>query len=58
MPHVLEAHSIPEYKMQEDVVQALEEMGYGMSTVKWVERKIVFVSFMSEKQGTIFLFQF
>lgn len=58
MPHVLEAHSIPEYKMQEDVVQALEEMGYGMSTVKWVERKIVFVSFISEKQGTIFLFQF
>lgn len=55
---MLEAYSIPEYKMQPDVVEALQEMGYGTATVKWVERRIVMVAFTSEKQGSLALLIF
>ncbi|CAI5455113.1 unnamed protein product [Caenorhabditis angaria] len=45
LPNVLEIYGIPEYKMQEDVVRTLENIGYGDSNVKWIERKIVLVAF-------------
>lgn len=44
--------------MQPDVVEALQEMGYGTATVKWVERRIVMVAFTSEKQGSLALLIF
>lgn len=51
LPHVLEAYNIPEYKLYEDVVSALESLGYGNAIVKWIERKIVLVAFECEKNA-------
>ncbi|VDO60294.1 unnamed protein product [Haemonchus placei] len=51
LPHVLEAYDVPEYKLAEDVVNALAATDWGNATVKWLERKIVFVVFASERQA-------
>lgn len=45
LQHVLEIYGVPDYKMQEDVVKAMETIGYGDCKVQWVERKIVFAVF-------------
>ncbi|VDO84889.1 unnamed protein product [Heligmosomoides polygyrus] len=47
LPHVLEAYDIPESKVAEDVVNALATTDWGSATVKWLERKMVFVVFAS-----------
>lgn len=51
LPHVLEAYDIPEYKVAEDVVNALAATDWGNATVRWLERKMVFVVFASERQA-------
>uniref|UniRef100_A0A1I7XCZ2 ULP_PROTEASE domain-containing protein n=1 Tax=Heterorhabditis bacteriophora TaxID=37862 RepID=A0A1I7XCZ2_HETBA len=50
LPHVLEAYDIPEYKLCEDVMAALATIGFGSASVRWIERKIVFVVFDGERQ--------
>ncbi|KAF1746702.1 hypothetical protein GCK72_023159 [Caenorhabditis remanei] len=45
LQHVLEIHSVPDYKMQGDVVKAMETMGNGDCKVMWIERKVVFAVF-------------
>ncbi|VDK48524.1 unnamed protein product [Cylicostephanus goldi] len=49
--HVLEAYDIPEYKLAEDVTNALASTDWGNAVVKWLERKLVFVVFASERQA-------
>lgn len=51
MKNVLEAFNIPIYKMEKDVVQALDELGCGSTTVKWIERDIVLVAFDGEREA-------
>ncbi|WKY14992.1 hypothetical protein Q1695_000479 [Nippostrongylus brasiliensis] len=51
LPYVLEAYDVPEYKLAEDVVSALAATDWGNATVKWLERKMVFVVFPSERQA-------
>ncbi|EYC22672.1 hypothetical protein Y032_0016g2890 [Ancylostoma ceylanicum] len=51
--HVLEAYDVPEYKLAEDVVNALASTDWGTASVKWLERKMVFVVFGSERQGMV-----
>lgn len=47
LPHVLEIYGVPDYKMQGDVVKAMEVMGNGDCKVMWIERKVVFAVFDS-----------
>ncbi|ULT79665.1 hypothetical protein L3Y34_010325 [Caenorhabditis briggsae] len=47
LPHVLEIYGVPDYKMQEDVVKAMETSGNGDCKVMWMERKVVFAVFES-----------
>lgn len=47
LSHVLEIYGVPDYKMQEDVVKAMETSGNGDSKVMWIERKVVFAVFDS-----------
>lgn len=47
LAHVLEIYGVPDYKMQEDVVKAMETSGNGDCKVMWVERKVVFAVFDS-----------
>ncbi|KAJ1358174.1 hypothetical protein KIN20_016509 [Parelaphostrongylus tenuis] len=51
LPHVLEAYDVPEYVLAEDVANALATTDFGSAVVKWLERKIVFVVFESERQA-------
>ncbi|KAK6765353.1 hypothetical protein RB195_025321 [Necator americanus] len=52
LSHVLEAYDVPEYKLAEDVVNALASTDWCTASVKWLERKMVFIVFGSERQGT------
>uniref|UniRef100_A0A1I7TZJ4 RRM domain-containing protein n=1 Tax=Caenorhabditis tropicalis TaxID=1561998 RepID=A0A1I7TZJ4_9PELO len=45
LPHVLEIYGVPDYKMQGDVVKAMETSGNGDCKVMWMERKVVFAVF-------------
>ncbi|CAL2049002.1 unnamed protein product [Caenorhabditis brenneri] len=45
LPHVLEIYGVPDYKMQGDVVKAMETIGNGDCKVMWIERKVVFAVF-------------
>lgn len=45
LAHVLEIYGVPDYKMQEDVVKAMESSGNGDCKVMWIERKVVFAVF-------------
>ncbi|CAI2357857.1 unnamed protein product [Caenorhabditis sp. 36 PRJEB53466] len=47
LQHVLEIFGVPDYKMQEDVVKAMETIGFGDCKVMWMERKVVFAVFES-----------
>ncbi|CAA92220.2 C3H1-type domain-containing protein [Caenorhabditis elegans] len=47
LQHVLEIYGVPDYKMQEDVVKAMETIGNGDCKVMWMERKVVFAVFES-----------
>uniref|UniRef100_A0A8R1HMW7 Uncharacterized protein n=1 Tax=Caenorhabditis japonica TaxID=281687 RepID=A0A8R1HMW7_CAEJA len=47
LQHVLEIYGVPDYKMQEDVVKAMETIDYGDCKVSWMERKMVFAVFDS-----------
>ncbi|CAB3410479.1 unnamed protein product [Caenorhabditis bovis] len=51
LPNVIEVYGIPDYKMQDDVVRALESIGYGDAKLKWIERKIVLASFDSNNRA-------
>uniref|UniRef100_A0A0K0D647 RRM domain-containing protein n=1 Tax=Angiostrongylus cantonensis TaxID=6313 RepID=A0A0K0D647_ANGCA len=51
LPHVLEVYDVPEYVLADDVVNALATTDFGSATVKWLERKMVFVVFESERQA-------
>ncbi|VDM53546.1 unnamed protein product [Angiostrongylus costaricensis] len=51
LPHVLEAYDVPEYVLADDVANALATTDFGSATVKWLERKMVFVVFESERQA-------
>ncbi|KHJ98163.1 hypothetical protein OESDEN_01852 [Oesophagostomum dentatum] len=53
LSHVLEAYDVPEYKVAEDVANALASTDWGTAAVKWLERKMVFIVFANERQGNV-----